>query len=150
MTPRSAVLCATTGLPLSPRYPAAGAVAGSKGSGPSRGRYPDSTLEIPRPPGADARCAGPGQSVIGDRTAARHVTFTVQALRALGAKIESAGSGWRVTGGGFSPVSDEVSVGSSGTTLYFLIGLAALGDRPVTSSASAISAGGRSGRFCAR
>ncbi len=75
----------------------------------------------------------PGQSLIKDRTSARHVTFTVQALRALGAKIESAGPGWKVTGGGgFSPTVDEVSVGSSGTTLYFLIGLAALGDRPVT------------------
>jgi cyclohexanecarboxylate-CoA ligase len=75
----------------------------------------------------------PGQSLIRDRTTARHVTFTVQALRALGAKIESAGPGWKVTGdSGFSPTTDEVSVGSSGTTLYFLIGLAALGDRPVT------------------
>jgi 3-phosphoshikimate 1-carboxyvinyltransferase len=72
-----------------------------------------------------------GETFITQRTAARHVTFTVQALRALGTKIESAGDGWRVTGGGFSPRGDEVSVGSSGTTLYFLIGLAALGDRPV-------------------
>ena len=63
-----------------------------------------------------------GQSTITQRTNARHVTFTVQALRALGVKIESAGDGWRVTGGagGFSPTVDEVSVGSSGTTLYFL------------------------------
>jgi cyclohexanecarboxylate-CoA ligase len=74
----------------------------------------------------------PGQSLIRDRTDARHVTFTVQALRALGARIESAGAAWRVTGdGGFSPQVDEVTVGSSGTTLYFLLGLAALGDRPV-------------------
>jgi cyclohexanecarboxylate-CoA ligase len=73
----------------------------------------------------------PGESTIVQRTSARHVTFTVQALRALGARIDSAGDGWRVTGGEFSPVSDEVSVGSSGTTLYFLLGLAALGDRPV-------------------
>jgi cyclohexanecarboxylate-CoA ligase len=73
----------------------------------------------------------PGESMIEARTSARHVTFTVQALRALGAKIEAAGSGWRVAGGGFSPTADEVSVGSSGTTLYFLLGLAALGDRPV-------------------
>jgi 3-phosphoshikimate 1-carboxyvinyltransferase len=73
----------------------------------------------------------PGQSTIESRTAARHVSFTVGALRALGTKIESVGSGWRVTGGGFSPTSDVVSVGSSGTTLYFLLGLASLGDRPV-------------------
>jgi 3-phosphoshikimate 1-carboxyvinyltransferase len=37
-----------------------------------------------------------------------------------------------VAGGGFSPRSAEVSAGSSGTTLYFLLGLACLSDRPVT------------------
>src|SRR5271170_5500899 len=74
----------------------------------------------------------PGQSTIVDRTTARHVGFTVQALRALGTDIASTGRGWRVNGGGFSPASDVVQVGSSGTTLYFLLGLAALGDRPVT------------------
>jgi 3-phosphoshikimate 1-carboxyvinyltransferase len=75
----------------------------------------------------------PGQSTIVDRTDARHVGFTVQALRALGAEIRTAGRGWTVTGGeGFSPTGDVVPVGSSGTTLYFLLGLAALGDRPVT------------------
>jgi 3-phosphoshikimate 1-carboxyvinyltransferase len=74
----------------------------------------------------------PGESRIVARTNARHVNFTVGALRGLGAKIVASGPGWRVTGGGFSPLGDEVSVGSSGTTLYFLLGLAALGDRPVT------------------
>ena len=74
-----------------------------------------------------------GETTIVQRSAARHVTFTVQALRALGTRVESAGEGWRVTGGAgtFSPHADQVSVGSSGTTLYFLLGLAALGDRPV-------------------
>jgi 3-phosphoshikimate 1-carboxyvinyltransferase len=74
----------------------------------------------------------PGQSTIAERTSARHVGFTVQALRTLGADIQMCGRGWRVTGGGFSPRSGEVSAGSSGTTLYFLLGLACLGDRPVT------------------
>jgi cyclohexanecarboxylate-CoA ligase len=74
-----------------------------------------------------------GESTIRARTDARHVGFTVQALRGLGADIAGAGDGWRVRGdAGFSPKAAEVSVGSSGTTLYFLIGLAALGDRPVT------------------
>jgi 3-phosphoshikimate 1-carboxyvinyltransferase len=74
----------------------------------------------------------PGESTIVDRTDARHVNFTVQALRGLGADISASGRGWRVRGEeGFSPQADEVSVGSSGTTLYFLLGLAALGDRPV-------------------
>ncbi|MGI8712885.1 MAG: 3-phosphoshikimate 1-carboxyvinyltransferase [Solirubrobacteraceae bacterium] len=74
-----------------------------------------------------------GESTIVQRTTARHVNFTVQALRGLGVDIAAAGDGWRVRGAaGFSPVTDEVSVGSSGTTLYFLVGLAALSDRPVT------------------
>lgn len=74
----------------------------------------------------------PGVTTIEDRTDARHVVFTVQALKALGTNVQAAGRGWRVTGGEFSPPGDVVPVGSSGTTLYFLIGLAALGDRPVT------------------
>jgi cyclohexanecarboxylate-CoA ligase len=64
-----------------------------------------------------------GESTIRARTDARHVGFTVQALRGLGADIAGAGDGWRVRGdAGFSPKAAEVSVGSSGTTLYFLIG----------------------------
>jgi cyclohexanecarboxylate-CoA ligase len=74
----------------------------------------------------------PGESTIAERTSARHVGFTVQALRALGVEIHRSGPGWRVSGGGLSPRSDVVSAGSSGTTLYFLVGLASLGDRPVT------------------
>jgi cyclohexanecarboxylate-CoA ligase len=73
----------------------------------------------------------PGVSTIVDRTTARHVGFTVSALRSLGVKIAPVGNGWSVSGRGLSPISDEVSVGSSGTTLYFLLGLASLGDRPV-------------------
>ena len=74
----------------------------------------------------------PGESTIAERTSARHVGFTVQALRALGVEIHRSGPGWKVKGGGFSPRSTEVSAGSSGTTLYFLLGLSCLGDRPVT------------------
>jgi 3-phosphoshikimate 1-carboxyvinyltransferase len=75
----------------------------------------------------------PGTSTITARTTARHVNFTVSALRALGADIRSSHDSWTVNGSeGFSPLGDEISVGSSGTTLYFLVGLAALSDRPVT------------------
>lgn len=75
----------------------------------------------------------PGQSSIHDRTDARHVSFTIQALRDLGVDLRASGNRWVVNGtGGFTPRKDVVSVGSSGTTLYFLLGLAALGDRSVT------------------
>ena len=60
----------------------------------------------------------PGTSTIADRTDARHVSFTVQALRELGADITASGRHWKVNGAaGFAPRQDEVSVGSSGTTL---------------------------------
>jgi len=75
----------------------------------------------------------PGTSTISARTTARHVNFTVSALRALGADIRSTHDSWTINGReSFSPLGDEISVGSSGTTLYFLVGLAALSDRPVT------------------
>ena len=73
-----------------------------------------------------------GQAKIAKRTDARHVQFTLGALRDLGVPITTNKDHWLVTGGPFSPPGDTVNVGSSGTTLYFLIGLACLGDRPVT------------------
>ena len=73
----------------------------------------------------------PGSSTIVDRTEARHVSFSLQALRALGTEVRTSGRGWMVKGGRFSPRATSSPVGSSGTTLYFLLGLAALGDRPV-------------------
>jgi cyclohexanecarboxylate-CoA ligase len=73
-----------------------------------------------------------GTSKISKRTDARHVQFTLGALRDLGVQIKTNQDHWLVSGGRFSPPGDTVNVGSSGTTLYFLIGLACLGDRPVT------------------
>jgi cyclohexanecarboxylate-CoA ligase len=73
-----------------------------------------------------------GQTTIADRTDARHIQFTLGALKQLGVNVKSKGDTWIVDGGSFSPPGDSVDVGSSGTTLYFLIGLACLGDRPVT------------------
>ncbi|MER2138455.1 MAG: hypothetical protein ABS909_11435, partial [Arthrobacter sp.] len=42
------------------------------------------------------------------------------------------GGTYIVHGGPYRPARDEVSAGSSGTTLYFMVGLAALGSRDVT------------------
>ena len=76
-----------------------------------------------------------GTSRIAKRTDARHVQFTIGALRDLGVQIKTNSDHWLVTGragGAFTPPGDTVDVGSSGTTYYFLMGLACLGDRPVT------------------
>lgn len=73
-----------------------------------------------------------GTTRIVGRTAARHVRSTIDVLTGLGTEVEPTQEGFLVRGGPYSPVRDEVSVGSSGTTLYFMIGLASLADRPVT------------------
>ena len=74
----------------------------------------------------------PGTTRIVGRTAARHVRSTIEVLTGLGTEVEPTQDGFLVNGGPYRPVRDEVSVGSSGTTLYFMIGLASLADRPVT------------------
>ncbi|MFE9249250.1 3-phosphoshikimate 1-carboxyvinyltransferase [Streptomyces sp. NPDC007088] len=65
---------------------------------------------------------------------ARHVQYTVQLLRGLGVKIATEGDTFVVhgLGGRYRPRRAAVSAGSSGTTLYFMIGLASLSDRPVS------------------
>src|SRR6185369_6270667 len=74
----------------------------------------------------------PGSTRIIGGSGARHVRSTIEVLRGLGTRIEQDDAGFVVQGGPYSPTRDAVSVGSSGTTLYFMIGLAALADRPVT------------------
>ncbi|GAA1350489.1 3-phosphoshikimate 1-carboxyvinyltransferase [Arthrobacter koreensis] len=74
----------------------------------------------------------PGLSRITGLTDARHVHYTVAMLRQLGTRIDIDGGTYVVHGGPYRPVRNEVSAGSSGTTLYFMVGLAALGTRDVT------------------
>jgi 3-phosphoshikimate 1-carboxyvinyltransferase len=74
----------------------------------------------------------PGATRIIGRTAARHVRSTIDVLTGLGTEVEPTQDGFLVNGGPYRPIRDEVSVGSSGTTLYLMIGLASLADRPVT------------------
>jgi 3-phosphoshikimate 1-carboxyvinyltransferase len=74
----------------------------------------------------------PGLSRIEGLSDAGHVRHTIAALRALGTEIATDGQTFLVRGGQFHPARPEVSVGSSGTTLYFLTGLASLADAPVT------------------
>ncbi|MGC5168522.1 3-phosphoshikimate 1-carboxyvinyltransferase [Luteimicrobium sp. DT211] len=87
----------------------------------------------------------PGRSVVTGVSGTRQVEWTTGVLRALGTRIEIVGDDYVVDGGPYSTkgagdlvdhgsrAADGVlDVGSSGTTLYFLTGLASLADRPVT------------------
>ncbi len=85
----------------------------------------------------------PGRSVIHGLSSTRQVVWTIGVLRALGTRIEIQGEDYIVHGGRYNTresisdhgsVSSEglLNVGSSGTTLYFMTGLAALADRPMT------------------
>jgi 3-phosphoshikimate 1-carboxyvinyltransferase len=74
-----------------------------------------------------------GESRIKGGVAAKHVRSTIEVLTGLGTQIETTDDGFLVRGGlPYRPLRDTVSVGSSGTTLYFMIGLASLADAPVT------------------
>ncbi|HEX4721095.1 MAG TPA: 3-phosphoshikimate 1-carboxyvinyltransferase [Pseudonocardiaceae bacterium] len=73
-----------------------------------------------------------GTSQIHGLSDAGHVHHTIRALRKLGTEIDTDGDVFTVRGGPFRPRGPVVSVGSSGTTLYFLTGLASLAETPVT------------------
>jgi 3-phosphoshikimate 1-carboxyvinyltransferase len=74
----------------------------------------------------------PGTSRIEGLSDAGHVRYTIQALRRLGTTIDVDGDTFIVRGGPYRPSRPDVSVGSSGTTLYFLTGLMSLATAPVT------------------
>ncbi|HXP56948.1 MAG TPA: 3-phosphoshikimate 1-carboxyvinyltransferase [Streptosporangiaceae bacterium] len=74
----------------------------------------------------------PGTSRIEGLSDAGHVRYTIQALRRLGTHIDIDGDTFIVRGGPWTPSRPDVSVGSSGTTLYFLTGLVSLASAPVT------------------
>jgi cyclohexanecarboxylate-CoA ligase len=73
-----------------------------------------------------------GRSEIVGLTHAKHVSYTLNVLKGLGTTIRVQGDTFFVDGGPYSPRRTTLSVGSSGSTLYFMIGLCALADRPVT------------------
>jgi cyclohexanecarboxylate-CoA ligase len=77
----------------------------------------------------------PGTSRIVGLSDARHVHYTMDVLRALGTKIEVDDQTLIVQGGPYRVRRKVVSVGSSGSTLYFMIGLATLADAPITLTA---------------
>lgn len=85
-----------------------------------------------------------GRSRIRGVSTTRQVGWTIDALRALGVGIEQRGDAYIVDGCAGRPRLTDyqhagtdaphglIDVGSSGTSLYFLVGLASLADRPVT------------------
>jgi cyclohexanecarboxylate-CoA ligase len=77
----------------------------------------------------------PGTSRIHGLSDARHVQYTTDVLRALGTKIDAENRTLIVRGGPYRVKRKVVSVGSSGSTLYFMIGLASLADAPITLTA---------------
>jgi 3-phosphoshikimate 1-carboxyvinyltransferase len=74
----------------------------------------------------------PGVSRIDGLSDAGHVRYTISSLRSLGTEITTEDDTFVVRGGPYRPAQTEVSVGSSGTTYYFLTGLASLATAPVT------------------
>ena len=74
----------------------------------------------------------PGLSRIRGLSDAGHVQSTVALLRGLGTRIDIEGDRFLVHGGPYRRGKNPVSVGSSGTTLYFMLGLACLAGADVT------------------
>lgn len=74
----------------------------------------------------------PGRSRIIGLTHARHVESTLEVLKGLGTRIDIDGDTFVVDGGPYKPVARVLSAGSSGSTLYFMAGLCALAETPVT------------------
>ncbi len=74
----------------------------------------------------------PGTSRVVGLTDARHVEFTLRVLRDLGVDIEIDGDSLLVHGGRYRPRRRWISVGSSGSTLYFMTGLVSLASESVT------------------
>jgi cyclohexanecarboxylate-CoA ligase len=73
-----------------------------------------------------------GRSEIIGLTHAKHVSYTLNVLRGLGTSIRVEGDTFFVDGGPYRPRRPTLSVGSSGSTLYFMIGLCSLAEQPVT------------------
>ncbi len=64
-----------------------------------------------------------GCTHITGRTGALHVRATLGALRRMGTRIQKEVGGYRVWGGPYRPIDPQITVGSSGSTLQFLLGL---------------------------
>lgn len=64
-----------------------------------------------------------GTTTIGGRSDCGHIRDTLRALRDFGIRVEALPDGYRVTGGAYRPRTGSIRVGSSGSTLQFLLGI---------------------------
>ncbi len=67
-----------------------------------------------------------GETVIEGRSSARHIRDTLHSLHDLGISVKHTKTGYVVQGGPYVPRTGKVRVGSSGSTLQFLLGLGSL------------------------
>lgn len=74
-----------------------------------------------------------GTTHVVGQTDAKHVKYTIRALRRLGVRVELTDDGYLVHGGHYHPRTRTVPLGSSGSTAYFMVGLGCLSEGgPVT------------------
>ncbi|RED58519.1 3-phosphoshikimate 1-carboxyvinyltransferase [Cohnella lupini] len=64
-----------------------------------------------------------GETVIHGKSDALHIKDTLNSLRDFGISVEQTDSGYRVKGGVYVPRNGKIRVGSSGSTLQFMLGL---------------------------
>ncbi|WP_219834027.1 3-phosphoshikimate 1-carboxyvinyltransferase [Paenibacillus sp. R14(2021)] len=67
-----------------------------------------------------------GDTRIHGKSGALHIKDTLHALQDFGIAIQEIDNGYRVKGGAYRPTNGRIGVGSSGSTLQFMLGLGSL------------------------
>ncbi|MBO7747433.1 3-phosphoshikimate 1-carboxyvinyltransferase [Paenibacillus sp. MWE-103] len=74
-----------------------------------------------------------GETVIRGKSGALHIKDTLRSLQDFGIAVKPTEDGYRVKGGPYKPRNGKIRVGSSGSTLQFMLGLGSLSEgRPAT------------------
>jgi len=67
-----------------------------------------------------------GETVIHGKSGALHIRDTLHSLKDFGISVKQLGDGYLVKGRAYSPRNGKIRVGSSGSTLQFMLGLGSL------------------------
>ncbi|SDO40449.1 3-phosphoshikimate 1-carboxyvinyltransferase [Paenibacillus sp. yr247] len=67
-----------------------------------------------------------GETIIHGKSGALHIRDTLNSLKDFGIAVSPSESGYRVWGGAYKPTNGKIRVGSSGSTLQFMLGLGSL------------------------